>query len=179
MPEEAQSPKTTADPSAQRSVREVDGIFFDRESLDHAVSALVAAGFSPSNMTAVLERQVDGGKRAPVSALPPAPPASTDRQQVRTLASTMAGAVGALAAAGVTIATGGAAMAAVAAAMLVGGSAISGVRVLKTLTGFGETTPEEDVILSVAVSGQTDEDRVLEIFQQHGAAQIWAQDRPY
>jgi hypothetical protein len=35
------------------------------------------------------------------------------------------------------------------------------------------------VILSVRVKNPGDEERVAEIFQQYGAVQIWAQNRPY
>jgi hypothetical protein len=37
----------------------------------------------------------------------------------------------------------------------------------------------EDVILSVRIENPRDEEHVAEIFQQHGAVQIWAQNRPY
>jgi hypothetical protein len=66
-------------------VREVDGVFVDREGLDHAVSALAAAGFSYANMTAVLERHLDGGRRVAVTDLPPAGFTEADKRQVRTL----------------------------------------------------------------------------------------------
>jgi len=36
-----------------KPVREIDGVFIDRERLDHAMSALAAAGFSYADMTAV------------------------------------------------------------------------------------------------------------------------------
>ena len=160
-----------------KPVREVDGVFVDREGLDHAVSALAAAGFSYADMTVVLERHLNGGRRVAVTDLPPAGFTEADKRQVRTLATSMTGAVGALAALGVTIATGGSAAAAVMAATLIGGSAASGVHVFKTLQGFdGEG---EDVILSVRVKNSRDEERVAEIFRRHGAVQIWAQNRPY
>jgi len=157
-------------------VREVDGIFFDREHLNRALPALAAAGFSYDRMTAVLERHASG-RRVAVTDLPPAGFTEADKRQVRTLATSMTGAVGALAAFGVTIATGGAAVAAVAAAALVGGSSAAGVHVFKSLQGFHGIS--EDIILSVRVDDPSDEKRVVEIFQQHDAEQIWAQNRPY
>jgi hypothetical protein len=93
-------------------------------------------------MTATLERRDDRGNRVAVTDLPPAGFTPADERQLRTLATSMAGALGALAAAGVTMATGGAAAAAVAAAVLVGGSAASGVHVFKTLRGFDGVAPE-------------------------------------
>jgi hypothetical protein len=82
-----------------------------------------------------------------------------------------------LAAFGVTIASGGAATAAVAAAALAGGASATGVNVFKKLHGFDNIA--EDIILSVRVDKPGDEQRIAEIFQQHGAEQIWAQNRPY
>jgi hypothetical protein len=51
-------------------VREVDGIFLDREHLNQALSALSKAGFGYDRMTAVLERHVSG-HRVAVTDLPP------------------------------------------------------------------------------------------------------------
>jgi hypothetical protein len=171
----AAAPRTKA-AAPRKPVREVDGVFVDRECLDQAMSALTSAGFSYADMTAVLERHLAGGRRVAVTDLPPADFTEADKRQLRTLATSMTGAVGALAALGVTIATGGSAAAAVMAAALVGGSAASGVHVFKTLQGFdGEG---EDVILSVRVESPRDEERVAEMFRQHGAIQIWAQNRP-
>jgi hypothetical protein len=164
--------------STRKSSREVDGIFFSGEQLNNAISALTAAGFSCADMTAVLERHVGGGHRVAVTSLPDVGVTQADERQVRTLATSLSGAAGALAAAGITIATGGAAVAAVAAATLVGGSAATGVYVLKTLAGFDGVVPEEDVILSVSVKTPDDERRVLDLFQRHGAVQIWARNRP-
>jgi hypothetical protein len=161
----------------KKPVREVDGIFFDREHLNRALTALNAAGFRYADMTAVLERHVDGGRRVAVTDLPQAGFTQADKRQLRTLATSLSGAVGALAAFGVTIATGGSALAAVAAAALAGGSAAMGVHVFKTSQGFDGVA--EDIILSVRVNVPSDEKRVVEIFQKHGAEQIWAQNRPY
>ena len=165
----AAAPRTKAAAPA-KPVWEVDGVFVDREPLDHAVSALAAAGFSHANMTAVLEHHLDGGRRVAVTDLPPAGFTDADKRQLRTLATSMTGALGALAALGVTIATGGSAAAAVMAATLIGDSAASGVHVFMTLQGFDAVG--EDVILSVRVKNSRDEERVAEIFRHHGAVQI-------
>ena len=109
-------------PKTRKPVREVDGIFLDREHLNRALTALHAAGFRKESMTAVLERH-EGGRRVAVTELPPASFTQADKRQLRTLATSLGGAIGALAAFGVTFATGGAAAAAVAAAALAGGSA--------------------------------------------------------
>ena len=161
----------------RRKPHEVDGIFFARDQLNDAVTALSAAGFAYADMTAVLERHVGAGRRVAVTELPHAGFTKADERQVRTLATSMSGAIGALAALGVTIATGGAAAAAVASAELVGGSTAGGVYVAKTLMGFDGVVPEEDIILSVRVNGPDDEKRALDVLQKHGAVQIWVQNR--
>jgi hypothetical protein len=158
--------------------REVDGMFFARDDLNGAVSALAAAGFGYADMTAVLERHVGEGRRVAVTELPDSGFTRADKRQVRMLATSMSGAIGALAALGITIATGGAATAAVAAAALVGGSTASGVYVVKTLMGFDGAVPEEDIILSVRANGPDDEKRALDVLQKHGAVQIWVQNGP-
>jgi hypothetical protein len=166
--------KRKSAPKARKLVREVDGIFVDREHLNRALTALSAAGFNKDSMTAVLERH-EGGRRIAVTDLPPAGFTQADKRQLRTLATSMSGAIGALAAFGVTMVTGGAAAAAVAAAALVGGSTATGVHVFKTMQGFDGVA--EDIILSVRVNNPADEKRVAEIFENHGAGQIWSQNR--
>jgi hypothetical protein len=164
----------TAHPRKVRySEREVDGVFLDRERLNGAVSALVGAGFGLENMSVVLEQR---GTSSTFSAV--------DERQLRTLGTSLVAAVGALAAAGLTLMSGGAAAAAIAASALVGGSAATGVHVFKTSKGFngsGATPdrPDEDAILSVRVGRTDDEHRTVEILQEHGAVKIWAQNWPY
>jgi hypothetical protein len=171
------SSKAKGSSTRTAAVREVEGIFVDRQLLDHALSALVNAGFHYGDMTAVLERHGDGGRRIAVTNIPQDNFTQADKQQARTLSTSLAGAVAALAAAGITIASGGAAVAAVAAAALVGGSAATGVHVIKTMTGFDGAS--EDVILSVRAKKPADEKRIADIFDQHGAKQIWVQNRSY
>jgi hypothetical protein len=128
-------------------------------------------------MTAVLERHVEGGRRIAVTDIPQGNFTQTDKLQARTLSTSLAGTIAALAAAGVTIASGGAAVAAVAAAALVGGSAATGVHVIKTMAGFDGTS--EDLILSVRAKQPADERGIADIFDQCDAKQIWVQNRPY
>jgi hypothetical protein len=176
----SQSPAPTATSKLRhprRKAHEVDGIFFARDQLNDAVTALSAAGFAYADMTAVLERHVGDGRRVAVTELPHPGFTEADERQVRTLATSMSGAIGALAALGVTIATGGAAAAAVAAAALVGGSTAGGVYVAKTLMGFDGVVAEEDIILSVRVNRPDDEKRALDVLRKHGAVQIWVQNR--
>jgi hypothetical protein len=169
-PEDASTPKYAAS--------EVDGVFFDREHLEQALAALVAAGFGYPTMMATLERRVDGGRRVAVTELPERGGTPVDKQQTRTLATSLAGTVGAFAALGVTIATGGTALAAVAAAAMIGGSAATGVHVFKAFKQSDGVVPEQDVILSVRITKPSDVEVVADIFQRHGAQEIWALNPP-
>ena len=76
--------KCKSAPRARKPVREVDGIFFDREHLDRALTALHAAGFSKGSMTAALERH-EGGRRIAVTEIyhPPASRTLTSVSSVR------------------------------------------------------------------------------------------------
>lgn len=167
----ARSPSTR-----DHALREVDGVFVDREHLDQALSALVQAGFRYTDMTAVLEGYVDGGPRVAVTDMPPNDFTQADKRQLRTLGTSLAGAIAALSVLGVTtVATGGAGALAVTAAALAGGSAATGVHVIKTMAGFDGAS--EDIVLSVRAKKRADEQRIANIFEQHGAKQIWVQNR--
>lgn len=124
----SKKPRSKSASAKRGALREVDGIFVDREHLDQASSALVKAGFQYS---AVLERSTNGGRRIAVKDLPGGDRTQADKRQARTLSTSLTGAITTLVAVGVTIASGGAAVAAVAAAALVGGSAATGVRYLQ------------------------------------------------
>ena len=162
---------TTGSSVRQPARREVDSVFTDRGRLDSAVSALQGHGFPLRTMSVVLEHRAN--RKSGFSAV--------DERQIRTLGTSLAGAVAALAAAGVTIMSGGAAGLALAASAVAGASAATGVHVFKTSQGFdgsgSEDRPDEDVILSVSVKNAEDETRAVQILQEHGAVQIWAQDR--
>src|ERR1700712_512220 len=102
-------------------VHEVRATFGDPDKMQDAVSKLTLSGFDRADLSlpagghSLDDPALEAGSK-PVST-------DTDAQQARTLGSSTAGAVGALAAAGITVATGGAALPAVAAAVLAGGAA--------------------------------------------------------
>lgn len=150
-------------------------MFVDREHLDQALSALVKAGFRYTDMTAILERHVDGGRRVAVTDTP-TDFTQADKRQVRTLGTSLAGAIAALAALGVTtIASGGVGGLAITAAAVAGGSAATGVHVIKTMAGLDGAS--EDIVLSVRAKTPADEKHIANVFEQHGAKQIWVQNR--
>jgi hypothetical protein len=105
--------------SEQRQVR---ATFASPDQMQNAVSRLSVSGFDRAEMSLPSEDVASGhgGSLAEASK-----PASTeeDARQARILGASTAGSAAALAAAGITIATGGAAAPAIAAAALAGGAA--------------------------------------------------------
>jgi hypothetical protein len=165
-------------------IREVDGIFVARDALDRSVAALAAAGFDHSDMTVVLERRFAGGKTEPVAEAPGDGFSATDQRQLRTLGTSLAGAVAALATVGIVAASGGTALAIVGAAAAVGTKAALGVHIFKTSLGFdgsgpGPDQPSEDIILTVRVPDHEAEQKAATILVDNGAWRVWAQNRPY
>jgi hypothetical protein len=103
-------------------LREVRATFANPDQMQNAVSKLSMSGFDRAEMSLPTENVASGqgGSLGEASK-----PASTeeDARQARILGSSTAGSAAALAAAGITIATGGAAAPAVAAAALAGAAA--------------------------------------------------------
>jgi len=95
-----------ASPTAGRGHREVLGLFHDRERLEAVAYRLQSAGFNRADLSLAYDVDLDGvpdpGPREEVST-------SSDARKLRTLKSGLAGAVAALAAAGIIAMTGGAA----------------------------------------------------------------------
>lgn len=97
---------------------ELQGFFPDNASLQDALDRLEAAGFSRGDLSPPEEHPNFGEKPAGDPGVTKA--SDTDKAQLRTLGTGMAGYAAAAAVAGATIATGGAAVVAVAAAAVVG-----------------------------------------------------------
>jgi hypothetical protein len=105
-------------PAIAESVVEVQAIFPSDAALQDAIARLTQAGFDRADLS--LPHVAPSPSRATPEQGAANPDTETDARQERTLHTSMAGSVGALAAAGVTVATGGAALAAVAAAAAAG-----------------------------------------------------------
>jgi len=111
----------SSDASGGSELREVRGTFADSHKMQEAVGKLSVSGFDRADLSLPSgDHSLD--EVTPETAAKPAATPS-DAQQVRTLGSSTAATVVGLAAAGITIATGGAAAPAVAAAVLAGGAA--------------------------------------------------------
>jgi hypothetical protein len=106
-------------PALSAGVEEISATFASEAALQGAISQLTLCGFDRADIS----RPLDTGKTATPEQSSANPNTPTDQQQMRTIHTSMAGAVGAIAAAGVTIATGGVASVAVGAAVAVGAGA--------------------------------------------------------
>ncbi len=103
------------------TIIEVQGIFPSDTTLQKAVARLTQSGFDRADLS--LPEATPSIATATPEQGASAVTTDTDIRQVRTMATSMAGAVGALAAAGAVIATGGAAAIVIAAAAAAGGGA--------------------------------------------------------
>ncbi len=105
-------------PPIATTVDEVQGIFPSDHAMQDAIGRLTQAGFDRADLSLPVATPAVGQATPEQGAANP--DTETDSRQERALHVSMAGSVGALAAAGVTIATGGAAAAALAAAAVAG-----------------------------------------------------------
>ncbi len=130
----SQTDPTKPGPSLPEAVTEVRGTFPNDAALQDAISRLSMAGFDRADIS------VPDAAPTPTGATPDRaaenPNTEDDSQQARTLHTSMAASVGAMAAAGVVIATGGAALPAVAAAVA-GGAGIGAA--VRGITGAADT----------------------------------------
>jgi hypothetical protein len=116
------SQTTTGSPGpAIGEMHEVRGNFADPDQLQEAVSQLEMSGFDRADLS--LPEAAPPPERATPEAGAREVDTEEDARQARTLHTSGAGAVGAMAAAGLVIATGGGAVPAVAAAVVAGGLA--------------------------------------------------------
>lgn len=107
-----------AGPALANEVDEVWGFFRGEPALQEAMARLGQAGFDRAEMS-LPDPTLDPAHRTPEQGAAN-PDTTEDNQQMRTLHASMAGSAGALLAAGVVVATGGAAIPAVAAAAAAG-----------------------------------------------------------
>jgi hypothetical protein len=112
---------STGGPQFVRTVDEVRGTFANSEQLQTAITELMNAGFDRADLSIPVTGGLVDHHTPEMGAANPN--TADDAQQARTLFTSLAGSVGAMAAAGVVIATGGAALPAVAAALAGGAGA--------------------------------------------------------
>ncbi len=165
-----------AGPEVSAAVEEVRGIFPSNSALQDAVSRLGVAGFDRADIS------IPGVAPLTQEATPEQgaenPNTEEDSQQTRTLHSSMAGAVGALAAAGAVIATGGAAAPAVAAAVAggvgLGAAAEGATKVADTMQHQQreEAAARGELVLSVRLRQPDRRDAAEAAMREAGATRV-------
>jgi hypothetical protein len=178
---------------ATTTIREAVAAFHDPHALNGAISDLVAAGVDRAEMS-ILAREgyLDGDLAKPYADMrqaeddPSAPRqavyADTDVRQGRTLLTSMASVIAALAASGAVVMTGGAALAAIAAAVGAGG----GVGVIGSLIGkragdeqrkyLAEQLDRGGILLWVKIAEPANEPRIRTILTRHAADDVHVRD---
>jgi hypothetical protein len=124
------TPSAPGDPGPQlsESIQEMQGVFPSDSALQDAISRLTTAGFDRADLS-IQDAASEGAEATPEQGAQN-PTSEDDSRQARTLHTSLAASVGAMAAAGAVVATGGAAAPAVAAAAAGGlglGGAMQGV----------------------------------------------------
>lgn len=118
----------------------VQALFPTDAALQDAIGRLTLLGFDRADLSVPDRANDDPAAEAPAAM----PNTETDTRQARTLASSMAGAVGAVAAAGATIATGGAAALVVGAALAAGAGAAGLANVGGTAVGTAASDTRDE-----------------------------------
>jgi hypothetical protein len=179
-PSDTQAPAQPGPPIAD-TVDEVQGHFASDAALQYAIGLVMHDGFDRADLSLPLAHPSADEATPEQGAANPTTPA--DAQQQRTLHASMAGAVGALAAAGVTVATGGTAVAAVAAAAAVGlaagGIAAAAVHASDASDHAARErdAATDDLVLSVRVTSAARRQRARELLGAAGATAVAAVTR--
>ena len=163
----------TSDPAASAATgrpREVLGLFHDRECLERAAYSLQSVGFNRAKLSVAYDRDLDA---VPDAGSREALTTGNDRGSLRTLGTGLAGAIAALAAAGITVMTGGAAAAAFGAAALAGGGVATGMHALGERR---DSADEGNAILIARATTPELEAMALQTLRDAGAGKVWAQD---
>lgn len=172
---------TKQGPSLNASIEEVQGVFPSEATMEAAIGELTLAGFNraafsmPQTNPASADATPEAGAGTPIT--------DTDIRQTRTMGTSMAGTVGAFAAAGAVVATGGLAAVAVAAAAAVGaGSALAANAVgnaadASQASDRAEAAATGRLVLSVHAPDAEKQATAERIMRAAGATQVAAVER--
>lgn len=164
---------TKEGPALATSVAEVQGVFPNDDTMQDALSQLTLVGYDRADFSLPEEQQASTANTPTEGAENPTD--DTDKAQLRTLGTSMAGYAGAVAVAGAVIATGGAA------ALAVGGAAAVGLGTAAAANATGQAADQAAVdernrrgaagtlILAVRTTTQAQADQVIGIMQKAGA----------
>lgn len=162
-------------PALKPSVQEVQGHFPSDDAMQDALGRLTLAGFDradfslPDDRSATMQTPNETAEN-PVDA--------TDKAQLRTMGTGMAGYAGAAAAAGVTLATGGAAGVALAAAAAIGAGSALAANAAGTAADNANVADRNArgtagmLVLAVRTTSDEEVDEVTSILEAAGATQV-------
>jgi hypothetical protein len=174
-------------------IREMVGVFHAPAALEGAISDLTSAGVDRAEMSILAQDEVLAGEPVKVGASarqaaddPKTPRgaiyADTDIRQGRTLLTSMASVIAALAAGGAIVLTGGAALAALAAALGAGG----GAGAIGALVGRQAGAAQQEfyaaqmarggILLWVKITHPAQEARIRDILARHAATDVHVHD---
>jgi hypothetical protein len=168
-------------PTLSPSIQEVQGVFPSEAAMEEAIAQLTLAGFDHAALS------MPHTSAAPGAATPEqgadTPVTDTDVRQARTMGTSMAGTIGAFAAAGVVVATGGAAAVAAVAAAAVGAGAGLTVAAAGNAADSAqaenraEAAADGRLVLSVAAPDAEKQAVAERIMQAAGASKVAAVER--
>ena len=173
--------ESNASPLLTPSISEVQGIFPSEAALETAMSGLTLAGFDRAAFSLPHTQPVTGTATPEQGA--DTPITDADVRQTRTMGTSMAGTIGAFAAAGAVVATGGAAaVAAVAAAAVGAGSALTANAVGNAADGAktadqAAAAAAGRLVLAVAAPDAAQQAKAEQIMREAGATSVEAVSR--
>ena len=168
-------------PVVAEGVEEVQGIFPSDAAMQDAISKLTLAGFDRADFSLPITHP-DAGQATPELGAA-TPMTDVDVRQARTMGTSMAASIGAIAAAGATIATGGAAAAVIAAAAAVGaGSAYAanavGTSAKESQEGERDLAAQAgELVLAVHAATPAKRADAERIMRESGATKVAALER--
>jgi hypothetical protein len=170
-----------ASPTINPSVQEVQGVFPSEAAMEAAISKLTLSGFDRAALSLPRTRPTPGTATPEQGA--DMAMTDTDVRQTRTMGTSMAGTIGAVAAAGVVVATGGAAaVAAVAAAAVGAGAALTANAAGNAVDAVqtedrAEAAAAGTLVLSVAAPDAAKQGLAEQIMRDAGATKVAAVER--
>jgi hypothetical protein len=167
---------TNPGPAMAEMVEEVQGVFPSNAALQDAVGKLRMLGFDHADLSLPTTQPLASASTPNQGAAEPL--GEDDTRSMRTMGTSMAGTIGALAAAGATVATGGAAGVVIAAAAAVGaGSALAANAVGTAAKHDQEETRDEaaasgQLVLAVHASTKEKQVEAERIMRESGATSV-------
>jgi len=172
---------TKPGPILNPGVQEVQGVFPSEAAMETAMSHLTLAGFDRAALS-LPQTRPDPGMATPEQGAE-APVTDTDMRQTRTMGTSMAGTIGAFAAAGAVVATGGAAAVAAVAAAAVGAGAALTANAAGNAADAAQTESRAEaaaagtLVLSVAAPDAAKQSLAEQIMRSAGATKVAAVER--